>query len=146
MEVFEMPVLSVKELVEEIRKMNREELEILARAVETEFSVSAADPAEETDDSWRFWRYDTRYKVVLTDSGPEPLKVLKLIRRYFELSLSESRKKLKEIPFTIKEPCDLPEARELKELFEETGAVVSVERGDYLIYDPGNCPPGCAYD
>ena len=79
--------------------------------------------------------------------GSDEKKVMKLVHQDFSFSPRQARDFLKELPKPILEKTfHLKEAEMVKQRYEEAGAIVSIEREDFWIYDPAHCPPGCAYD
>ena len=143
-----MPNLSLKELIDEIGKMDSWELRKLASAIEDEFSVSKSNPAADLpfDYTVGFWRYESGYKVVLVECGSDKIGLVKLLRWNFNLTLKEAIDQLKHLPMTIKEACSKEEAYDLKAEYEKAGAVVALEDDLYRVYDPAHISPGYGYD
>ena len=135
---------TVQELVQEIKGMTKEERLLLADTVAEAFSLPEEEPA---DESWRFARLEGGYRVNLIAAGQNEKMVSKLVHQDFSLSPRQTRDFLKDLPKPIMEKTfDFKEAQMVKQRYEEAGAVVSIERKDFWIYDPAHCPPGCAYD
>ena len=116
-------------LIEEVKNLTVLELNELVKALEEEFGVSAAAmaapaaggaaaaPAEEK----------TEFDVVLTDIGPEKIKVIKVVREITGLGLGEAKALVEAAPKAIKEAVSKDEAEELKKKIEETGAKVELK-------------------
>ena len=116
-------------MIEEVKSLTVLELNELVKALEEEFGVSAAamaapaaggaaaEPAEEK----------TEFDVVLTDIGPEKIKVIKVVREITGLGLGEAKALVEAAPKAIKEAVSKDEAEELKKKIEETGAKVELK-------------------
>ena len=116
-------------MIEEVKSLTVLELNELVKALEEEFGVSAAAmaapaaggvaaaPAEEK----------TEFDVVLTDIGPEKIKVIKVVREITGLGLGEAKALVEAAPKAIKEAVSKDEAEELKKKIEETGAKVELK-------------------
>ena len=107
-------------MIEEVKSLTVLELNELVKALEEEFGVSAAAmaapaaggaaaaPAEEK----------TEFDVVLTDIGPEKIKVIKVVREITGLGLGEAKAVVEGAPKAIKEGVSKDEAEELKKQLE----------------------------
>ena len=140
---------AVQELVQEIKMMTTEERLLLAETVVEAFSLpeSILADANPTDESWRFKRLEGGFRVDLIAIGSDEKKVIKLLHQDFSFSPRQARDFLKELPKPVLEKTfHLKEAEMVKRRYEEAGAIVSIEREDFWIYDPAHCPPGCAFD
>ena len=116
-------------MIEEVKSLTVLELNELVKALEEEFGVSAAAmaapaaggaaaaPAEEK----------TEFDVVLTDIGPEKIKVIKVVREITGLGLGEAKALVEAAPKAIKEAVSKDEAEELKKKMEEAGAKVELK-------------------
>lgn len=141
--------LSPRELIDAISEMDSCELRELASAIEEEFSVSVDEPSSVDlpfDYTVGFWRYESGYKVVLVERGPNKVEVIKLLRSHFNLTLKEAIDQLQHLPMTIKEQCSNDEAYDLKREYEAVGAVIALEDDFYRVYDPAHITPGYGYD
>ena len=116
-------------MIEEVKSLTVLELNDLVKALEEEFGVSAAAmaapaaggaaaaPAEEK----------TEFDVVLTDIGPEKIKVIKVVREITGLGLGEAKAVVEAAPKAVKEGVSKDEAEELKKQLEEAGAKVELK-------------------
>ena len=107
-----------EEFINAIKGMSVIELMDLVKALEAEFGVSAAAPAEE----------QTEFDVVLVDAGAEKIKVIKVVREVVSgLGLKEAKEFVEAAPKTIKEAVSKDEANAAKAKLEEAGAKVDVK-------------------
>jgi len=122
----------ITKFIEEIKALSILELKELVKAIEEEFGVSAAPvavaagpvaaggaaaPAEEK----------TEFDVILKDSGPEKIKVIKVVREITNLGLKEAKDVTEKVPSTIKEGVSKEEAESIAAKFKEVGAVVEIK-------------------
>jgi len=124
----------INALIEEVKNLTVLELSELVHALEEEFGVSAAAPmavaaapvagaaaaapaAEEK----------TEFDVVMTDFGPEKIKVIKEVRAITGLGLAEAKALVEGIPAKIKEGVSKDEAESIKKQLEEAGAKVELK-------------------
>lgn len=120
----------VTALLDEIKELSVLELSELVHAVEDEFGVSAAaavavaapaggDGAGEEE--------KTDFDVVLTDIGPNKIKVIKVVRELTQLGLADAKAVVDAAPKAVKEGVPKAEAEEAKAKFEEVGATVELK-------------------
>ena len=124
----------INALIEEVKNLTVLELSELVHALEEEFGVSAAAPmavaaapvagaaaaapaAEEK----------TEFDVVMTDFGPEKIKVIKEVRAITGLGLAEAKALVEGVPAKIKEGVSKDEAESIKKQLEEAGAKVELK-------------------
>ncbi len=125
--------LSVETFVKEIESMSVLELNNLVKALEEKFGVSAAmmaapaaapgaaAPAAAAAEE------QTEFTVVLKETGPNKINVIKLVREVnSSLGLKEA-KDLVESLGTIKEGVSKDEAATIRKKFEDAGAKVEVK-------------------
>ncbi|MCL2568195.1 MAG: 50S ribosomal protein L7/L12 [Oscillospiraceae bacterium] len=120
----------VANLIEEVKNLTVLELSELVKALEEEFGVSAAAPAaavmvaaapvEAAEEK-------TEFNVVMTDFGPEKIKVIKVVREITGLGLAEAKEKVENVPATLKEGASKDDAEALKKQLEEAGAKVELK-------------------
>ncbi|MCJ7814398.1 MAG: 50S ribosomal protein L7/L12 [Candidatus Atribacteria bacterium] len=111
------------------------ELADLVKALEEKFGVAAAMPvampanaggaavsgeAKEEEEK-------TDFEVVLKETGPNKIKVIKEIRTITALGLKESKDLVDGAPSKVKEHVDKKEAEGIKEKLEAVGAVVEIK-------------------
>ncbi len=124
------------QLIEAIEKMTVLELNALVKAIETKWDVKAssgggmvmmaaapgagggAAPAAAEK---------TEFDVVLTASGDQKVKVIKVVREATGLALKEAKALVDGAPGTVKEKLKKDEAEKLKAALEESGATVELK-------------------
>ena len=67
-----------------------------------------------------------KYSVVLAESGPNKIEVVKLVRELTGMGLKEAKKKVETLPSTIIEDSDRPRALKAAASLEKLGAKVEV--------------------
>ena len=116
-------------IINKIEELNVLELNSLVKAIEEKWDVSAAAvsagpamaaPADVVEEK-------TEFDVVLKEVGAKKINVIKIVRQVTELGLREAKELVDNAPKTIKEGLTKDEAEEMKKLFEEAGATVTVE-------------------
>ena len=107
----------VAKLMEEIKSMTVIELSNFVKALEEEFGVSAAAPAEEK----------TEFDVVLKEVGANKIAVIKAVREATGLGLVEAKQAVEAAPKTIKEGLPKDAAEALVAKFKEAGAVAELK-------------------
>ncbi|WP_338410734.1 50S ribosomal protein L7/L12 [uncultured Flavobacterium sp.] len=109
--------LTVKE-VNELATILKDEygIEPAAAAVVVSGGGASADAAEEK----------TEFTVVLKESGPSKLAVVKAVKELTGLGLKEAKDLVDSVPSNIKEGVTKDEAEGLKKSLEEAGAVVEL--------------------
>ena len=123
-----MAKLTTAEFIEAIKELSVLELNVLVKACEEEFGVSAAagvvvaaagagEAAEEK----------TEFDVELTEVGPNKVKVIKVVREITGLGLKEAKEAVDSAPKTLKEAVSKEEAEEIKAKLEAEGAKVTVK-------------------
>jgi len=69
----------------------------------------------------------TEFDVILKETGPEKIKVIKVVREVTSLGLKEAKDVTEKVPSTIKEGISKEEAEAIAAKFKEVGAVVEVK-------------------
>ena len=124
--------MAVAELIEQIDKLTVLELADLVKQLEEKYGVSAAAPvtmmaaapgggaaapeAEKTD-----------FDVILSEIGPEKIKVIKAVRELTSLGLTEAKAFVESAPKAVKEGVPKDEAEQVKKKLEEAGAKVEIK-------------------
>lgn len=118
------------QLIADIKAMSVLELSELVKALEEEFGVSAAATAvavagpaaavEEVEEK-------TEFDVILTEIGPEKIKVIKTVRELTGLGLKEAKEVVDNAPKAIKEGVSKEDAEKIVEAFKAVGAVCEVK-------------------
>ncbi len=124
---------TIEKIVEDISKLTEVELSDLKKALEEKFDVTAAAPmmgmgmmmpgaaaAEPVEEK-------TDFNIVLTDSGAEKLKVIKVVREITGLGLKEAKDLVDGAPNTVKENAPKAEAEDIKKKIEEVGGKVELK-------------------
>jgi len=119
-----------EQLIADLKAMTVLELADLVKALEEEFGVSAsaavvaaapvAAAAEEAEEK-------TEFDAVLTDVGPEKIKVIKIVREVTGLGLKEAKELVDNAPKPLKEAVSKEEAEKIAAQFKEVGATVEVK-------------------
>ncbi|MCR4771282.1 MAG: 50S ribosomal protein L7/L12 [Oscillospiraceae bacterium] len=123
----------VTALIEEVKNLTVLELSELVHALEDEFGVSAAAPAAVAvaaapAAAAPAAEEKTEFDVVMTDFGPEKIKVIKAVREVIAgLGLAEAKALVEGIPAKIKEGVSKDEAEEIKKKLAEVGAVIELK-------------------
>ena len=123
---------TIEKIVDDISKLTAVELSDLKKALEEKFDVTAsapmgmpmmmagpasAEPVEEKTD----------FNIVLTSSGAEKLKVIKVVRELTGLGLKEAKDLVDGAPNTIKENVAKADAESIKKKIEEVGGKVELK-------------------
>ena len=122
--------MAVAELIDQIDKLTVLELADLVKQLEEKYGVSAAAPvammaapgaaaapaAEKTE-----------FDVILSEAGPEKIKVIKAVRELTSLGLTEAKAFVESAPKAIKEGVTKDEAESVKKKLEEAGAKVEIK-------------------
>jgi len=122
------------EILEKIEKMTVLELADLVKALEEKFGVTAAMPVATSANTGGAdvageakEEEKTDFEVVLKETGPNKIKVIKEIRTITALGLKESKDLVDGAPSKVKEHVDKKEAEGIKEKLEAVGAVVEIK-------------------
>jgi large subunit ribosomal protein L7/L12 len=124
--------MAVADLIEQVEKLTVLELNELVKTLEEKWGVSAAAPvavaaagaapagaaapaAEKTE-----------FDAVLTEVGPEKIKVIKAVRELTSLGLTEAKAFVESAPKPIKEGVPKDEAESIRKKLEEVGAKVEI--------------------
>jgi large subunit ribosomal protein L7/L12 len=124
--------MAVAEIIGTIDKLTVLELADLVKQLEEKYGVSAAAPvamaaagggaaaaapaAEKTE-----------FDVILTEAGPEKIKVIKAVRELTSLGLTEAKTFVESAPKPVKEGVNKDEAEAIKKKLEEAGAKVEIK-------------------
>ena len=121
-----------EKLIEEIGGMSVIELADFVKALEEKFGVSAAMPvaaaapaagAQEA----AVQEEKSAYKVTLVEAGSEKIKNIKALRSVVaNLSLTDAKKAVEEVPTVIAESASKDDAEKMKKELEAVGAKVSL--------------------
>jgi large subunit ribosomal protein L7/L12 len=123
----------INALIEEVKNLTVLELSELVHALEDEFGVSAAAPAAvavaapAAAAAAPAAEEKTEFDVVMTDFGPEKIKVIKEVRAITGLGLAEAKALVEGVPAKIKEGVSKDDAEAVKKQLEGAGAKVEIK-------------------
>ena len=123
--------MDTAQLIADIKAMSVLELSELVKALEEEFGVSAAATAvavagpataaaAEVEEK-------TEFDVILTEVGPEKIKVIKTVRELTGLGLKEAKDVVDNAPKPVKEGVSKEEAEKIAAAFKEVGATCEIK-------------------
>ena len=120
--------MTTQEFIQAIKGLTVLELNDLVKACEEEFGVSAAagvvvaaGPAAVEEEE------KTEFNVELTETGPNKVKVIKVVREVTGLGLKEAKDLVDAAPKMVKEGANKTEADDLKAKLEAEGAKVTLK-------------------
>lgn len=126
--------MTKEEIIEAIKNMTVLELSDLIKDLEEQFGVSAAAPvavaaapAAGPAAAAPAAEEKTEFDVILSEVGPEKIKVIKVVREITGLGLKEAKDLVDNAPKPIKEGVNKDEANNIKAKFEEVGAKVDIK-------------------
>jgi len=129
-----MLIMTKEEIIEAIKSMTVLELSDLIKDLENEFGVSAAAPvavaaapAAGAATAAPAEEEKTEFDVILSEIGPEKIKVIKVVREITGLGLKEAKDLVDSAPKPIKEGVSKEEAESIKAKLEEVGAKVEIK-------------------
>jgi large subunit ribosomal protein L7/L12 len=125
-----MAKLTTQEFIDAIKELSVLELNDLVKACEEEFGVSAAAGvvvAAAGAGEAAAAEEKTEFDVELTETGPNKVKVIKVVRDATGLGLKEAKDVVDGAPKVIKEGATKEEAEELKTKLEAEGAKVTLK-------------------
>jgi large subunit ribosomal protein L7/L12 len=123
--------MAVAELIEQIDKLTVLELADLVKQLEEKYGVSAAAPvammAAAPGAAAAPAAEKTEFDVILSEVGPEKIKVIKAVRELTSLGLTEAKAFVESAPKAVKEGVNKDEAEQVKKKLEEAGAKVEIK-------------------
>ncbi|MBV9057462.1 MAG: 50S ribosomal protein L7/L12 [Candidatus Eremiobacteraeota bacterium] len=124
--------MAIAEVIEQIDKLTVLELADLVKQLEEKYGVSAAAPvammaaapggaaaAPEAE--------KTEFDVILSEIGPEKIKVIKAVRELTSLGLTEAKSFVESAPKPVKEGVTKDEAEQVKKKLEDAGAKAEIK-------------------
>ena len=124
----------VTKFLEEIDLWTVIELSELVKGLEEKFGVSAAAPmamaaapAAGAAAAAPVEEEKTEFDVILKETGPEKIKVIKVVREITGLGLKEAKDLVDGAPKTVKENVSKDDAAQYEAKLKEVGAVVEVK-------------------
>jgi len=123
--------MAVAELKEALEKLTVLELNELVKTLEEAWGVSAAAPvavaAAPAAGAAPAAAEKTEFDAVLTEVGPEKIKVIKAVRELTSLGLTEAKTFVESAPKPIKTGIPRAEAEEIVKKLAEVGAKVEIK-------------------
>ena len=123
--------MAVAEIIETIDKLTVLELADLVKQLEEKYGVSVAAPvamaAAGAAAAAAPAVEKTEFDVILTEAGPEKIKVIKAVRELTSLGLTEAKTFVESAPKPVKEGVNKDEAEAVKKKLEEAGAKVEIK-------------------
>ena len=123
--------MAVADLIDQVEKLTVLELNELVKALEEKWGVSAAAPvavaAAGPAAAAAPAAEKTEFDAVLTEIGPEKIKVIKAVREITALGLTEAKAFVESAPKAVKEGVPKDEAESIKKKLEEVGAKVEIK-------------------
>lgn len=120
----------ITKILDEIKELTLMEVNDLVKALEEEFSVSAAAPvmvAGAAGAAEGGAEEKSEFDVVLAGAGAQKIKVIKVVREITGLGLADAKALVDGAPKTIKEAVSKDEAEEMKTKLEEVGAQIELK-------------------
>ena len=118
----------VTAMIEEVKALTVLELSELVHALEEAFGVSAAAAAvAAAPAAAAAVEEKTEFDVIMTDFGPEKIKVIKEVRGVTGLGLAEAKAMVEAIPAKLKEGVSKEDGEAIKAQLAEVGATVEVK-------------------
>ncbi|MBV9102112.1 MAG: 50S ribosomal protein L7/L12 [Candidatus Eremiobacteraeota bacterium] len=126
--------MAVADLIEQVEKLTVLELNELVKTLEDKWGVSAAAPVAVAAAPGAAGgaaaapaAEKTEFDAILTEVGPEKIKVIKAVRELTSLGLTEAKAFVESAPKPIKEGVPKDEAESIKKKLEEVGAKVDIK-------------------
>lgn len=118
--------------IKQIEEMTVLELAEVVKALEDRFGVTAAAPVAMVTGAApaaapEAAEEKTEFDAILTDTGAEKIKVIKVVRELTGLGLKEAKDLVDGAPKPVKEGVSKAEAEEVKAKLEEVGAKVEIK-------------------
>jgi large subunit ribosomal protein L7/L12 len=123
--------MALADLIEQIDKLTVLELADLVKQLEEKYGVSAAAPvammAAAPGAAAAPEAEKTEFDVILAETGPEKIKVIKAVRELTSLGLTEAKAFVESAPKAVKEGVTKDEAEQVKKKLEDAGAKVEIK-------------------
>ena len=124
--------MAVAEIIDQVEKLTVLELNELVKSLEEKWGVSAAAPvavaaAPGAGAAAAAPVEKTEFDAVLTEVGPEKIKVIKAVRELTSLGLTEAKAFVESAPKPIKTGVPKDEAEAIKAKLAEVGATVEIK-------------------
>jgi len=123
--------MAVADIIDQVEKLTVLELNELVKTLEEKWGVSAAAPvavaAAPGAAAPAAPVEKTEFDAVLTEVGPEKIKVIKAVRELTSLGLTEAKAFVESAPKPIKTGIPKDEAEAIKAKLAEVGATVEIK-------------------
>jgi len=124
--------MALAEIINSIDNLTVLELADLVKQLEERYGVSAAAPvavaaAAGAGAAAAAPEAKTEFDAVLTEVGPEKIKVIKAVREVTSLGLTEAKAFVESAPKPVKTGIPKDEAEKIKAKLEEVGAKVEIK-------------------
>jgi len=125
--------MALTDIIDSIDKLTVLELADLVKQLEDKYGVSAAAPAAMMATgatgaaAAEPAAEKTEFDVVLAETGPEKIKVIKAVREITSLGLTEAKTFVESAPKPVKEGVNKDEAESVKKKLEDAGAKVEIK-------------------
>ncbi len=126
--------MAVAEIIDQVEKLTVLELNELVKSLEEKWGVSAAAPVAVAapggpggGSAAAAPVEKTEFDAVLTEVGPEKIKVIKAVRELTSLGLTEAKSFVESAPKAIKTGIPRDEAEQIKAKLAEAGATVEIK-------------------
>ncbi|MEO6836008.1 MAG: 50S ribosomal protein L7/L12 [Candidatus Tumulicola sp.] len=122
--------MAIADIIDQIDKLTVLELADIVKQLEEKYGVSAAAPAAmmaAPAAAAAPAAEQTEFDVILSEAGPEKIKVIKAVRELTSLGLTEAKSFVESAPKAVKEGVTKDEADQVKKKLEEAGAKVEIK-------------------
>lgn len=119
----------IEKIISDVESLTVLELSQLVKALEEKFGVSAAAPMAFAGPAAAavVVEEQTEFTVILKETGPDKIKVIKVVRDLTGLGLKEAKDLVDGAPKAVKENVTKEEAAAAEAKFKEVGAVCEVK-------------------
>ena len=121
---------NLDKIVEDLSNLTVLEASQLSKLLEETWGVSAAAPVAAVAvaaGGGEAAEVQTEFSVILADTGPNKINVIKEVRAITGLGLTESKTLVESAPKAVKEGVSKDEAEKLKKQLEDAGAKVDIK-------------------
>ncbi len=124
--------IATQDFIKQIDEMSVLDLNNLVKALEEHYGVSAAAAAAPAAAAGAaapaaVAEEQTEFDVILTETGPNKINVIKAVREVTSLGLKEAKDLVEGAPQKVKEGVSKAEAETVKKKFEDAGAKVQIK-------------------
>src|SRR5258707_14034622 len=125
--------MSVQTIIEDIEKLNVLELVDLSKTLQEKWGVSAAPvaaaaaPVAAEAAPAAVVEEQTEFDAILSEVGPDKIKVIKVVRELTGLGLKEAKEVVDGAPRAVKEAVSKEEAQKIADELAKVGAKVTIK-------------------